>query len=182
MQIDDKAREEAEATAAQLNLDSRRSEREDAAFWFRRFFTTLGIANGAAFAALASGLLQADDPVKLAPVAGAAMDAFIWGALWAGSIPLWMWARLAANGVSEQRGFPAPLQPAAKGFRFLMSQLIAISAIASVIMFCLGLFTAAGAVHGLAEGKKVADARVAARAKSTHHSAQPAGSAERASP
>lgn len=148
-------------------------EREDAAFWFRRFFTTLGIANAAAFAALASGLLQADDPVKLAPVAGPAMDAFAWGALWAGSIPLWMWARLAINGLSEREGFPEPLQRVAKGFRLLMTQLIAISAVASVIMFCLGLFTATGAVHGLAEGKKVADARVAAESKARAHPITP---------
>lgn len=169
LQIEDREREEASAVATQAHLDLRRAEREEAAFWFRRFFTTLGIANAAAFAALAGGLLQADDPIKLAPVAGPAMDAFIWGAIWAGSIPLLLWVRLALRPLEDRWDHDSPKRRLLTGAQVLSRQLVALFAATSTIMFCIGLFTAAGAVHGLAEGKKVADARVAAANKSRVH-------------
>lgn len=165
----DRERNADAARAVEAEHAARTAQAEEMAFWFRRFFTTLGIANGAAFAALASGLLQADEPVKLAPVVGPAMDAFIWGALWAGSIPLWMWARLRLRIYSSGGELRPPIRGAVVGAGSMFGQLIMISAAASVVLFCLGLFTATGAVHGLAEGKKVADARVAAESKARAH-------------
>ena len=68
-----------------------RAEQEDAAFWYRRYFTALGVANGAAFAALAAGTLQATDVAHAAIYSAEAIEAFATGASAASSIPLVLW-------------------------------------------------------------------------------------------
>lgn len=81
-----------------VQLDQADAERADAAqaedskFWFRRFFTTLAIANGAAFVALANGFLQADDRAALAPLVHGPMTSFAIGMFAAGAIPFWLGA------------------------------------------------------------------------------------------
>lgn len=47
--------------AATAERERARAQQDDAAFWFRRYFTTVGVGNAALFAALISGVLQAQD-------------------------------------------------------------------------------------------------------------------------
>lgn len=171
--IEDRARETISAENRQAEADARRTEKEEIDFWFRRFFTTLGIANGAAFAALASGLLQSDNPAALAPAVGPAMDKFIWGALAAGSIPFGLWLRLLMESWQRRFGNDTPEYRAWWWISLVARQAVFIGATVSVLCFCWGLFIAAGSVHGLAEGKKVADARVAAESKARVHAPPP---------
>lgn len=73
------------------HLDADRTDQaqaEASAFWYRRFFTTLAIANGAAFLALANGFIQADDRSVLAPLIHKPMLLFALGTFAAGAIPL----------------------------------------------------------------------------------------------
>lgn len=81
--------EEKEAEKQQLVADAeRRSQVEDAAFWFRRFNTSLAIAHGAAFAALGSNLFDKDITPEVAGAALYPMAHFAIGMLFAGAIPI----------------------------------------------------------------------------------------------
>lgn len=86
-----------EATKAQLQetatLEAERAKSEGADFWFRRFLLSLAVGNAAAFLALASGLLQADDPIAAAKLIRLPLQHFGHGLLAAGAIPAIMWAR-----------------------------------------------------------------------------------------
>jgi hypothetical protein len=86
--------------------DLSRLNREDATFWFRRFFTTLAIANAATFAALASGTVQADKPGAVAKVVAGPMIAFAWGMVMAGSLPLLLAFWLRAVEWLEDHPYP----------------------------------------------------------------------------
>jgi hypothetical protein len=150
--FDLEAKEHAQRTAHEVatRVEVQRATREEAAFWFRRFFTTLGIANGAAFAALASGLLQADDPKKVAYLAAPAMAHFVWGTILAGSVPLILWMRIIVV-----MTFDDPLK--ANKFEHGASRVVEFAGQAvtfgltggAVAHFCYGLFDAVGAVQSL---------------------------------
>lgn len=171
--IDDRENEGLLSEVRQEVAEGRRADAEEAKFWFRRFFTTLGIANAAAFAALASGLLQADHPVELAPAVAPAMDKFIWGALAAGSIPLLLWLQLILRGWIRDNSHEVVRGKAWRSLHLVARQLVIFAFVSSVYAFCWGLFIAAGSVHGLAEGKRVADTRVATESKGRVHVSPP---------
>jgi len=65
---------------------------EERAFWFRRFHTSLAIANGGALAAISSKLLENGVEARSIQAAMAAMVAFASGMLIAGSIPMALYA------------------------------------------------------------------------------------------
>lgn len=141
--------------AADDERQSREFDREHASFWFRRFFTTLGIANAAGFTALASGLAQSDSPEKIAGAIAPAMDAFIWGALNAGSIPLFLWFYLASAD-----WIPDDWVKRRLAVWLLSRGLIITATVFSVWYLGEGLFSAVGAAHGIAAGHAAASARV----------------------
>lgn len=80
--------------------DARASE--EATFWFRRFFTSLAIANGAAFVALAAGFLQADDRALVAPLLPSPMTHFGVGMVLAGAVPLLFWLKIQTGKIPEK--------------------------------------------------------------------------------
>lgn len=93
-------RDEEKAAQASVAAGIEQAKREDRTFWFRRFHTSLAIAHGAGFAAVASNLL---DPAATASTATAAlipMAAFAVGMVLAGLIPValyrdaarWAWS------------------------------------------------------------------------------------------
>jgi hypothetical protein len=80
----------------------RRFAHERAEFWFRRFFTSLGVANGAAFAAISAGLLQAQKPEEIAPLVFGPLVVFAFGTVTAGLVPFALYLQsAAASGVLE---------------------------------------------------------------------------------
>jgi hypothetical protein len=93
-QIDDRQREANSAEIAALAAERERSASEEASFWYRRFFTTLGLGNAAAFAAVASGFIQADDRRPIADAAANALTAFSIGMVAAGALPLLLWLQI----------------------------------------------------------------------------------------
>lgn len=74
------------AAAVEAALVSAREE--DRGFWFRRFHTSLALAHGAAFAAIASKLFDATVDSSTAAGAWYPMSAFAFGMLLAGLIPV----------------------------------------------------------------------------------------------
>lgn len=72
----------------------RAAQDDEATFWFRRFFTSVAIANGAAFAALAAGFLNTDDKAAIANALAEIMSFFAIGMCTAGLIPALLWARV----------------------------------------------------------------------------------------
>ena len=103
-----------EARLAELDqADADREDQaqaEDSKFWYRRFFTTLAIANGAAFVALANGFLQADDRAVLAPLVHGPMMSFAIGTFAAGAIPFWLGATASvAHAARRTRPHPTAL-------------------------------------------------------------------------
>jgi hypothetical protein len=150
-------RETALEAARRHTIDAERERQagEDEAFWFRRFFTTLGIANAAAFAAIASGFLQAASADRL-PVARPVADAlsyFSFGMVCAGAIPAFLWLRAAARRIhtlKQVRFFkPQDLQDFVTMILFLG---IYFAAAFSVLGLAKGIGIAIGAVRGLAGG------------------------------
>lgn len=122
--LDAKASRDAEFGAAMARLNA-----EDRAFWVRRFHTSLAIAHGAAFVALASHLFDGDQ-VRLNMIAGAtftSMSVFGTGMLLAGAIPFVMY-----------RGSPS----AAERLAFASAGLFVIGVVAALI----GVYRAAGLV------------------------------------
>lgn len=81
----DAAEAQDRATAEQ---EREKSAADGAEFWFRRFMLSLQIGNGAAFVALAGGILQADNPAAAAAVAAKSFALFGGGLTLAGIIPL----------------------------------------------------------------------------------------------
>ncbi|MBO9710545.1 MAG: hypothetical protein J7521_20280 [Caulobacter sp.] len=141
------ARRAEERTA---RLDREKAAAEGANFWFRRFFTTLGIANAAAFAALSSGLLQADKPAEIAPLVAPAMVQFAWGLLTAGSIPLLLWLRFGADDwLSARYEQPPGIRRAREAIRFCSQGIMVIASTSSVCCFANGLFSALGSIQGI---------------------------------
>jgi hypothetical protein len=92
VKIDDRSNETAEDRAEARRLESYRAAREDAAFWLRRFCTTLGIGNAAAFAAVASGFLQSDEDSwsRIASPVADALTRFSTGMVLAGAMPVFL--------------------------------------------------------------------------------------------
>lgn len=86
---------QAKATAAQVAAtdaaERTRTAQDDAAFWFRRFMVSLQLANGAAFVAAVTGVLQADDLPRAAAVAASPTAWFALGILGSGLLPLVLW-------------------------------------------------------------------------------------------
>lgn len=72
----------------ELAEEARRSSQDDAAYWFRRFMTSLGIGHGAAFAAVLAGVGQSDNLRDAAAFAFWPSVLFGVGLLLAGLIPL----------------------------------------------------------------------------------------------
>lgn len=64
------------------------TEYEERAFWFRRFHTSLAIANGGGFAAVGSKLFDKDTTAAVAAAAWHPMAFFALGMVIAGSLPL----------------------------------------------------------------------------------------------
>jgi hypothetical protein len=138
------------ATRRQQARDLAKANAEDASFWFRRFFTTLSIANAAAFAALASGLLQADEPKNIAPLVAPAMIQFAWGMLTAGSVPLLLWLRFGTDDwLSDNYEQGKWVRGARWTVKFASQGAMAFAAVLSVTFFALGLFTALGSIQGI---------------------------------
>lgn len=138
----------AEFRAFQLEIE--RATFQDAGFWFKRFILALGIANAAAFAALAGGLLGADDPKVVAPLVAPAMVHFAWGMLESGAIPALLWLRYASTtwllDGYEQPALARILRIAAKEG----SHILTIAAVVtSVFSFGNGVFKALGSIQGL---------------------------------
>lgn len=135
-------------------LETERMERskaavEGATFWFKRFFTTLGIANAGAFAALASGVLQADDVGKIARLAAPAMVHFTWGMLASGSIPLFLWLRYFASDAQSHYFDTNKFQKLSLPILEWLAQFLVISAtVKGVWEFAAGLFSALGSLQG----------------------------------
>lgn len=71
----------------------RAEEQENANYWLRRFCTSLAIANGAAFAALAAGFLNTSEKAIIASALTNIMASFAVGMATAGVIPALLWAR-----------------------------------------------------------------------------------------
>lgn len=61
---------------------------EERTFWFRRFHTSLAIAHGGAFAAVASHLFDDKAPASIAAAAWIPMSIFASGMILAGSLPI----------------------------------------------------------------------------------------------
>lgn len=148
--IDDRAREAEAHEKNQATNDARLKASEEAAFWFRRFFTTLGIANAGAFAALASGVLQADKPGDVATYAAPAMISFTWGLLWAGAVPLVLWLQ-AQTEVFLNPTYTGPASERAlyEWIGILCRILTPLATTFSVAYFCDGLFKALGSVQAI---------------------------------
>jgi len=92
--IDDHKRWKAEFEAseerrrANLEAEILRIAEDGGTFWFRRFHTSLAIANGAAFVAIAGHIMDPTISVSLAAAAWYPMSAFAIGILAAGTIPV----------------------------------------------------------------------------------------------
>ena len=71
-----------------FEADRRRHERENGDWWFRRFHTSLAIAHGAAFAAIASNAFDADKIKTTAALVAAPLATFGIGMILAGLIPV----------------------------------------------------------------------------------------------
>lgn len=83
--------EERLARDSALEAERRRYQREDQDFWFRRFITSLAIAHGAGFAAVASKLLDGNVSQSTAAAAWHPMAAFAAGMVFAGVAPVALW-------------------------------------------------------------------------------------------
>jgi hypothetical protein len=142
--------EEKEANA--WRRERLKSDEGQAAFWFQRFFTTLGVANAAAFAALASALLKFDDMPRVAPMVLQPLTSFGAGLLWAGLIPFFLWLRYAANVWLDDRFDQPRITMAARQLLKGVGQTATITAaVFSVYFFWQGLFDAIGKVHGIVD-------------------------------
>lgn len=91
-------RRQADAASRRLLLQATKDmvDKDEATFWFRRFLLALGIANAAAFASVAGGVMGAKDAVLLQKIAAEALfpiQLFGFGAITAGLIPLVLWLR-----------------------------------------------------------------------------------------
>ena len=130
------AAEQLQATKAAAAEQAAHDERT---FWFRRFFTTLGIANAGAFFAVATGLAQADAPAKIAPYLASPFTSFVWGMVLSGLIPLSLMA--AARPEADKRG---------AHWRKLANYLGTLLAAASAFSFVFGLMQLVGFFRGMA--------------------------------
>lgn len=113
---------------------------DERVFWFRRFFTTLGIAHAAGFVGLAAAVGQSDDPKILAPHLVVALQYFAFGMVTAGLIPL----TLAWSASGEDR-------PKAH-HKKLATYTAAVLALIAAATFVAALMEVAGVFHGLAVG------------------------------
>ena len=137
-QVDDRRDEAAAAAAAARAETETRLRAEESGFWFRRFMTTLGIANGAAFAALASGFLQADEKATVALTVANAMTDFAIGMIAAGLVPALLWIERSDT---TRPGMVRLANAANVGL-----------ALGSALFFILGIGQAVGGVRGMAGG------------------------------
>ena len=134
--VDDRqaeVRDAADKAAAELRLQL---THEDAAFWYRRWVTTLSIGHAGAFAALASGFLQAENQANIAAAVAEAMQCFAIGMVCAGAVPFFLWSeRFHAEGRTH-------VSTTAKWVHQTLTMM-------SAGLFVIGLMTAIGAVRGL---------------------------------
>ena len=100
--------------AAQRALEV--AQRDDAAFWFRRFILSLQIGNGAALLAALSGALQATDVREAAESIRWATAFFGLGVILAGALPGAIWLqRLSPRGKRAELAFRAAISFLAVG-------------------------------------------------------------------
>jgi len=66
-------------------------DREEELHWFRRFFTSLAIGNGGAFAAIGAGIMQAESIGPAAQLGFWPISFFGAGTIFAGVIPAALW-------------------------------------------------------------------------------------------
>lgn len=94
--LDEHAAQEA-ATHAAVHAEAARLRQDDWAFWFRRFNTSLAIVNAAAFFAIVSGVLQADNLQPAAALAAPLLWPFMVGLVTAGATPVILAIRAVAT-------------------------------------------------------------------------------------
>jgi len=126
-------------------IADRRFAHERAEFWFRRFFTSLGVGNGAAFAAISAGLLQAQKPEEIAPLAFGPLVVFAVGTVTAGLVPFVLYLQSAAAS-----GVLAPTPRAEAVARAIGRQGVFLLTALSVLALLVGVSIALGGVHALA--------------------------------
>lgn len=161
--LDEEERLRHTALLARINAE-RHKELEDRDFWFRRCFTTLGIANAAGFVALTSGFLQSADRAATAELIMPALSSFTFGMLFAGTVPVMLWLRGEAAAAAKGFEHDALESPTlSEGYR---STLLArsnvsshagrtirglgfIAAAGSAAMFVLGIMGALGSMNAL---------------------------------
>lgn len=87
---------EAQTAAARSEADAA-IEREDSAFWLRRFLVSLSIGNGAGFVAIATGALQNENPLQAISLVVGPLHSFAIGIIAAGAVPAMMWLAILAK-------------------------------------------------------------------------------------
>lgn len=127
------------------SASARQADVEDSAFWFRRFFTSIAIANGAAFVALAAGFLQADDRKAIATLLPVPMTAFAVGMFASGAIPIVLWIQIRVRN-NEGKLWPNAQQP----LDFITTGLIGIALGVSVSCLVKGIASCIRAISGFA--------------------------------
>lgn len=83
----------------------RQAERDEQAFWFRRFFTSLAIGHAGAFFAIATGVFQSDNLQRAAQMAFWPVVFFGTGLVLAGATPLFLWLERSAKDTQEHIAF-----------------------------------------------------------------------------
>lgn len=128
-------------------------------FWFRRYLTTLAIANGAAFVTLANGYLQAKDRHLTALLVADPLTLFGIGGMMAGLVPICLWlkaerARKEASWIrqalSERREPNRAKIARFKQRKRLISLIGGILGLGSTIAFAFGVMVAIGLIRGSA--------------------------------
>lgn len=116
----------------------RRLAHETAQFWFRRFFTSLGLVHAAAFAAIMSGLFQAQHPEQVAGFAWGPLILFGFGVVTAGLIPFALYLQSAVGaGLIPEGQAPERLATIANLAVFLLTL---ISSVALILALCVSMY------------------------------------------
>jgi hypothetical protein len=144
------ALEEENAELLRQRRERAKGEIESATFWSRRFFVTLALANAGAFVTMASGLVQAEDPSKIAALVTPALVHFSWGMLASGAIPLFLWIQYQVRdfrgGYYKRNLIQERVLPFLEG---AARQAVYTATVFGVTYFVLGVFTALGSAQGI---------------------------------
>ena len=89
--VEAEQRRDEEARAA-IQRETHKAVEDDANYWFRRLMLQPQLANGAAFLAMAGGILQADDIARAADLAKEPFAWFATGLAVSGIPPFFLWA------------------------------------------------------------------------------------------